>query len=78
MNVDEHAFVDAVPNSDRWVVMDFVQQVGDSRNRYAEEKHRMIAKAKWHTSQYWMKEKDVAEVFEDLRSAPENTWTSGK
>ena len=38
----------------------------------------MIAKAKWHTSQYWMKEKDVAEVFEDLRSAPANTWTSGK
>ena len=38
----------------------------------------MIAKAKWPTSQYWVKEKDVAKVFEDLRSAPANTWTSGK
>ena len=30
----------------------------------------MIVKAKWPTSQYWMKEKDVAEVFEDTQVSP--------
>ena len=78
MNSNESHFVDPVPKDDSWVVMDFVQQAGDSRNRYAEEKHRMISKAKWPSSQYLLSEKDAAEIWQSLASSPPATWTSGK
>ena len=78
LNNDETDCVDAVPKGDSWVVVDFVQLVGDSRNRYADEKHNMISKAKWPSSQYWMSEEDAAEIFQSLASAPTATWASGK
>lgn len=73
---------DAVPASNSWVLADFVEPVGEHRNRYAQAKYNMVMFAKLTkrgpATSYSLSPAKVNDVFEELRNSEENIWTKGK
>lgn len=73
---------DPVPESDSWVLEDFVDRVGDHRNRYAKEKYNMVMFAKLTKrgpgTSYSLSAAKAKEVFEELKNSEESVWTKGK